>query len=132
MTIYINRVHRSYSTRIKDREKKTFYPNRYHLSIQRWKLRDFVIWRLYHFYDMRIPIKIPGWGRFEQFLGGRLGASIEGFLADSSNEPRWRDRLLSWTINQDMRCFQLSQKNEHIAVCDVDEETYNKLKSSRE
>lgn len=73
-------------------------------SLWRWMLH-----RVYHRYDMLIPIKLPGWKRLEWFLRSRGAEVMLGFEGDKEN-PTWMDRLVSWPYEQDFRCFALDQK----------------------
>lgn len=78
---------------------------RYYLNVQHWKWWQYLRYRAYHWYDMRFPAKIPGWNRFEDFLRNH-GANY--CIAIGDPNPRIRDRLLAWTVQQDLRCYQFS------------------------
>lgn len=80
----------------------------YHAEIRSCPLWKHLAWEVYHWYDMRIPCKIPGWQRFEGWLK-RRGAEMRCFAGEDEPQPRWRDRLLAWTVQQDIRCYEVTQ-----------------------
>jgi hypothetical protein len=112
-------------------EKSTMYhmsgKKSYHLVVYQIPWRRYLWGRVYHWYDMRIPTKIPGWGWFQRLLVHRFGAEIlMGF--EDEPEPRWRDRIHSWIYNQDMRCHHLNYASrESFGRVEIDEETYRRL-----
>jgi len=80
-------------------------------------LRSYLWAKSYHWYDLRIPTRLPGWKRFERFLGRRGAEHRHGFEGEPN--PRWRDRLYGWTVEQDLRCYYLNDLiPEHIAYVD--------------
>ena len=100
--------------------------SRYWIRIEEWSLWHRVRGRVYHWYDMRIPIKVPGWRLVERLLraaGAEMRMGLEG-----EPDPRWRDRLLTWPFSQDIRCFQYNDEAycdaRHITQFEVDEQTY--------
>lgn len=98
----------------------------YHVHICDVTWWDHVIGKAYHWYDMRIPVRIPGWTRFEKWLGTK-GAEIKIFV-DSSVPVRLRDRILGWPINQDIRCYELGHaKWKPVLSLAVSAEDYLKL-----
>lgn len=92
---------------------------------QPWK--DYWWARLYHWYDMRIPVKIPGWRQFEKLLEWRGAENRPTKLG--MGEPRdWKDRVYSWTVNQDMACYEYSQRNrKSLGTVEVDPVVWQKL-----
>lgn len=125
----------SYSMNVKTREK------RYWVHIEEWSLAHYLRGKIYHWYDMRFPIKVPGWKRFERLLQRLLGADIGramGFAPDFEGyqEPRWRDRIVGWTYLQDIRCFHLNDEEYNdarwITTFELDEETYEAFKRPRQ
>lgn len=89
--------------------------------------------RAYHWYDMRIPGRIPGWKTLERFLVMHMGAEHMVGFEGEPDVPRWRDRLVSWTIMQDFRCFDLSERR-HIrgrVMAEVTAEQYEKIHSKQ-
>lgn len=112
---------RMYSSFIKDKERE----KEYHLEIKRFPtLRSFLWAEIYHRYDMVIPIRIPGWGRFEEWLR-KHDADI--LIAYNDPPRRLRDRLLGWSVEQDIRCFGLGERAKTVAVIKLDKETWDKL-----
>lgn len=82
----------------------------HHVWVESVPRRDHVIATVYHWYDMRIPIRVPGWKRFEKWLHkhGAVHAHFVGLDCDEDHKIRWRDRLYGWTVEQDLRCYELS------------------------
>lgn len=115
---------RSYSQNIRTGEK------RYWVNIERVSLTDYLKARAYHFYDMRIPNKIPGWRRFERFLNNRFDAQIL-MGVEGERKPRLADRIVTWPINQDIRCFLLNDVGEHLTNIEIDVEKYEELSRAR-
>lgn len=100
-------------------------PTEYRIEVMqapRWK-----VWRgqLYHFYDMRIPARIPGWRKVEKLLR-RFGAEHRHLDIDDLAPPRWRDRLYGWSVEQDLRCYRYNE-HDHLGWVTIDQETYDKL-----
>ena len=85
--------------------------------------------KLYHVYDMKIPSRLPGWRRFEKWLS-RHGAEIRFGITDE--KARIRDRLYSWTYNQDMRCYDNFNKALTIRSIEIDEKTFYALSPNPE
>ncbi len=93
---------------------------------------DRLRYELYHWYDMRVPLRIPGYERLLQFVRDHGAEMVRHvpveWRATARTKRRLRDRVLEWDIEQDFRCYHLSQKN---LVClvdfEVDEVTYNKI-----
>jgi hypothetical protein len=111
---------RSYSISILNPEK------RYWITVERVSLADYLKGKIYHFYDMKVPTKIPGWRRFEDFLQDRFGAEILlGFTGE--RKPRLADRILSWQYGQDLRCDHLNRKGKKICQIEVDRETWEEF-----
>lgn len=82
--------------------------------------------RVYHWYDLNIPVKVPGWIKFRDWIG-KHGAQPYGYCVDDP-KPRLRDRVYRWDISQDFRCYKLSEKGKTISArIEVDEETFNKI-----
>lgn len=109
------------------RNSKTFY-----LQIVKAKRIDRYFYRLYHWYDMKIPIRIPGWGRFEKWVHVKFDAWPNDLaFGDETGrvKDRWVDRLAGWTIHQDFRCYHLGSKCEHVGQVEISEEQYNQFKS---
>lgn len=103
----------------------------YHLYIYDSPWWRYAVKQAYHWYDMKIPIRIPGWRRFEEFLR-RHGGEIR--IAMDDPKPRWRDRLLAWTINQDIRCFFLTEKSRRkcLGAFKITEEEFLRIKENRD
>lgn len=100
----------------------------YHFRVVDQPLKDWLIARLYHVYDMKIPIKIPGWRRFHAWVGEHDAERWHFAVGPKTREkPRWRDRFYEWDILQDLRCYELSERNvTTLAEIEVDESTYKK------
>lgn len=97
----------------------------YHIEIVKVPWWRHVYYKAYHKYDMYIPIRVPGWKRFEEWLQAREAETFVGMFEDDNREPRLRDRILSWTVKQDFRCFDLSRKGcQTIKRIEVSEEEY--------
>lgn len=99
----------------------------YHVWVESVPRRDHVIATVYHWYDMRIPGRIPGWRRFEKWLArhGAIHAHFVGVDCDEGHRVRWRDRLYGWTVEQDLRCYELSHgKREFLGKIDLTEDEY--------
>lgn len=87
-------------------------------------IRSWLWAELYHAYDMRIPARLPGWHRFEGWLRKHDAEILIGF----DDEPRWRDRLLGWTVAQDLRCFELQHWEDGQAYyAHITDEEYEKM-----
>lgn len=103
-----------------------------HCYRQPWHL--ILRYKVYHWYDMRIPHKIPRWGQFEKWLISRVGAErrFHGEWIDSAtgkpvydHPMRWRDRLVSWQYNQDTRCYELGEEGRtHSVYISITEDEY--------
>lgn len=97
-----------YSSKMSERQEDGRYPKHYHVYIHEVGLLPYLLWRAYHWYDMRIPLKIPGWAWFISWWCTITGAENRAFPMEGEPEARWRDRLVGWDINQDIRCYELS------------------------
>lgn len=97
----------------------------FHLQIVDQPVKDRVWYWLYHWYDMRIPVRVPGWRRLDEWARRRGG---EVYIFDSDRErPTIFDWIVSWTIAQDLRCYELSQRNlTVVADVEVPEDVYRK------
>lgn len=99
---------------------------KYWVSVVRQPLRDKVWHEIYHWYDMRVPLKIPGFRH-----------AFDRGVPFKHTPPEWRgsrirasfwDRVTDWSVSQDFRCYQTSVKNTVVlAEFEVDEEVYNKI-----
>lgn len=88
------------------------------------------VWCAYHWYDMRVPVRIPGWSWLYGWLDDH-GAEPDGYMPGGGEHHRLRDRLFAWTINQDFRCYRLDQwAHPEVAFLEIDQETYDKIKES--
>jgi hypothetical protein len=113
----------SYASSVRTGEKKYYIAVGY---TEPWK---YYRGKLYHWYDMRFPIRIPGW-KFVEQLCRKMGGEIRVLGFDDAPH-RWRDRPIGWTINQDLRCDHLNAGQvQHIGNVQIDEETYDLLRSS--
>lgn len=82
-------------------------PHSAFMLVEDWPLWRLVAYRVYHFYDMRIPCRVPGWKWFKGLLR-KHGAEVR--VDALSPRERWRDRLYAWPIRQDLRCYEFSTK----------------------
>lgn len=103
----------------------------YGLAITEFTWLQYIRYRLYHWYDMHIPVRIPGWNKFEGFLRDH-GADFHGLIAldadpNYNRKPRLRDRLLTWSVQQDLRCFHYSRGLNSLYV-PISEQQYDKIK----
>ncbi len=89
----------------------------YSVHVTEWKLKDYLAYQAYHAYDMKIPIRIPGWKWLEERMPGKIRWGMQ-----TKRKPTVFDRLKSWTITQDLRCYALSAKGKHICSFEVTEE----------
>lgn len=95
---------------------------------------DYLKGRLYHFYDMKVPIKVPGYKRVCRVLEKRFGAENRSLWdPDEGVKPlRWRDRFIGWSCEQDMRCYERNYQNrDRLGSVEIDEETYNSVRKLR-
>lgn len=107
--------------------RRSIDPNpTYHLGVEETTFLRHLRYQMYHWYDMRIPIKIPGWAWFHSALYKYLHAD-DRLLLNGHLKARWRDRLYMWDVGQDLRCYQYSRPVRRIADIEVDEETYKSL-----
>lgn len=81
---------------------------KYGLRVEEWQLIPYLRWRIYHWYDMIVPIKFPGFKKLQ------LARKTPEFV----NE---------WLTNQDLKCFHLSTNCLQLTYLDIDEETFKKL-----
>lgn len=103
----------------------------YHLRVVDQPLRDRVAYILYHWYDMRIPVKIPGWRRVEAWAENRGGEVYCVKLPGAADRRRTIvDWIVNWSIAQDLRCYELSERNvTTVAEMEVSKEVYEKKES---
>lgn len=110
-------------------------PRTHHIAVCTQSRKDRWIWQAYHWYDMRIPCKVPGWKHFEKLLrrfGGevRLGGvwvRPDGTFEDAPKK-RLRDRPITWGYEQDIRCYHLGERGKKFVVkFEVTEEQYGQL-----
>jgi len=92
-------------------------PVRHHVVLWQQPWHRWAAAVVYHWYDMRV-YKLPGFRLLERF-----------------KRWRWRNRDLDFYLpiaaEQDCRCYFLSEKQRTVlAVIEVDEATYDKLKPS--
>lgn len=100
----------------------------YIIEIVKVPIKDRLFYNLYHWYDMRFPIRVPGWKRFEEWLGKHGGRRllIEKHFLGNEYRENLRDRLYDWTVKQDLRCFDLSKKNStFIARFEVEKDVFD-------
>lgn len=87
--------------------------------------------RSYHFYDMIVPCKIPGWFKFERWLlrhGAEDRYLAVGFMYDKPYpKERLRDKLYMWSVKQDLRCYDLSAKAVQVYRVSITKEQYLQL-----
>jgi len=95
----------------------------YVVSLWKQNFWSFLAYEAYHYYDMRFPIKVPGYRRLERLVR-RMGGEYRNFdIAKEGLPVRLRDRLVAWTAEQDLRCYELSVKNKrHILTFPVEKE----------
>lgn len=85
----------------------------YYVEIYTQPLKDHLIWKLYHKYDMIFPIKIPGWREAERWWINRVDRGWE---------------YLPFTVRQDLRCYHLSRKNrKHVGRVEVSKDQWDLL-----
>jgi hypothetical protein len=100
---------------------------RYMVRLYEVSLIDHLIWRAYHWYDMRIPTKFPAFRKIEKFLARHGAQIVLGY--EGEREPRWRDRLVSWSYGQDLRCHHLGyEKGRIIGDIEITKEMYDSWK----
>jgi len=92
----------------------------YHLSIQQWVWWKY--WRhcLYEMYSLRFPMRVPGYKRLVKAMGGY---GISGFGEEHGDFKGIR-RLRSWTVDQDLRAFDLNEPHKLLATVEVSKEMY--------
>jgi hypothetical protein len=130
-----------YSTKIKEPLDENGRHKRYHhVYIYEATLWKWFVSRAYHWYDMRIPIRIPGWGRFISIYKKLTGAENRAFMPCLKEDgtpdpdfpgPRWRDKLVGWEYEQDLRCYHLSlmgRKDVKSLCLDLTDEQYLKIR----
>jgi hypothetical protein len=95
------------------------------LYVQPWK--DYWYNRLYHFYDMWIPIKIPGYKWLCKLFEWR-GAEVRP--RSLGEAPRgWMDRFRTWSMEQDFKCYENGERNKKVlGAVEVDPVLYQKIK----
>lgn len=100
----------------------------YHYEIDEVPVWRHVLYEAYHWYDMRVPLRVPGWNRVERMLR-KYGAEIRVLqIPGDEQKERWRDRPLGWTIRQDLRCFELGRaKRKTLIRSEVTEQEYLKM-----
>lgn len=110
---------------------RTGKEKRYWITVEQVDLVDYLKGKLYHTYDMKVPMKIPGWRRFEAFLRDRFDAEIlVGFVGE--RKPRLADRILTWQYKQDLRCHHLNYDiGKVICQVEIDQETWEKFRDAR-
>lgn len=126
-----------FSTRIREEpDENGKYPRNYHIYIHEVGLIAYLWYQVYHWYDMRIPIKIPGWQKFIELYKKVTGAEMRAI--QPSNDPdfppaRWRDKIVGWEYEQDLRCYERSPHHRHGKhLClDITEEQYKKMRSKQ-
>lgn len=102
----------------------------YYVNIDQYVLHEYLIWKAYHWYDMRFPIKVPGFRMLES-LARKMGG--EHRLAADDPPPRLRDRFVAWTVNQDIRCYELGQhKAKNLLLLEITEEQYREMRDAEE
>lgn len=102
----------------------------YYLNVDQYVLHEYVIWRVYHWYDTWFPIKVPGFRKLEA-LARKMGG--EHRLGYDDPDPRLRDRLVAWTVNQDIRCYELGKhKAKSLLMVEVTEEQYREYRNKQE
>lgn len=103
----------------------------YNLTISEVGLFTHLFGQAYHWYDMRFPMHLPGWKRFEKWLA-RHGADhrAQGLVApDFEGKTRLRDRLYGWTVGQDFRCYHWNHKKpNHLVTLDLTKEQWDAIK----
>lgn len=93
--------------------------------------KDYWYARLYHYYDMRIPIRVPGWKLVRRLLEWR-GAEMRPRKLTGEIPRDWKDRLLAWDVNQDFVCYENDVRNrKSLGVVEVDPVLYQKIKTTR-
>lgn len=92
-------------------------PDTYHLTLWRQPLHRWLMFKIYHWYDMRV-YKMPGFKAIERWL---------------MNQHKGDDLILPWSCNQDIRCYYLSKKaREILVVLQVTEEQYKAIRKDHD
>lgn len=122
-----------YSTKIREPlDENGRYQRHYHVYIHEATLWKYLLQKAYHWYDMRIPIQIPGWKRFIDRYCKLTGAENRTFQPAGWPKARLRDRIVGWEYQQDLRCYELSlhgRKDVKSVCLDLTDEQYLKLRS---
>jgi hypothetical protein len=124
----------SYSISVRDRETGRVLepgerPRRYWLNVEEYALHEYLIWRAYHWYDMRIPLKIPGFRLLEK-LARKMGGEHRGLAMGEDDPVRLRDRIVRWSVMQDLRCYDLgAHRAKHIISMEMTKEQYCEVRS---
>lgn len=94
---------------------------RYFIEVCEWEQRwKYYRAKLYHWYDMHIPLKVPGWKRLMKLTPWWQYNGPDEFLVG-------QHRLMAWSINQDFRCYKYSEAYKtRIGKFEVDKETYDR------
>lgn len=122
-----------YSTKIKEPlDENGKYQRHHHVYIYEASLWKWFVAKAYHWYDMRIPIRIPGWKTFIKAYSKLTGAENRTFQPEGWPKARLRDRLVGWEYEQDLRCYHLSlmgRKDVQSLCLELTDEQYLKLRS---
>lgn len=97
---------------------------KYWVRIVEQPWRDRLWHEMYHWYDMRFPLRVPGFKHLKR------GAPWKHNVPERRHAggPTVWDRLADWSISQDFRCYHTSVKNLVVlAEFEVDEVTYKKI-----
>jgi hypothetical protein len=123
-----------YSTKIKEPPDENGRHKKYHhVYIYEANLWKWFVATAYHWYDMRIPIRIPGWKQFIKVYCKLTGAENRALQPADWPEKRFRDRIVSWEYEQDLRCYHLSlmgRKDVKSLCLDLTDEQYLQIRSS--
>lgn len=93
----------------------------YHVQIREYTLFR-AIWKdVYHWYDMHIPLKVPG----HKWMQKRALLKMPKDFITNGWESNW---YLEWQVNQDYRSFRNTHEHSKVlATFEVTEELYNEL-----
>lgn len=118
------RTRKFYTSSVRTRPREQHW--HIEVFIQPWK--DYWWARLYHWYDMRIPVKVPGWRTLQKLLEWR-GAENRPSKIDAGKPRDWKDRLYSWPVNQDMTCYENDVRNRtSLGTVEIEPVLYQKIR----
>lgn len=108
-------------------EDGKFSKKKYLVGVYDQPLWRKLLYEAYHYYDMRVPLRVPGFRRLER-LARRFGGEHRGIMMVDPDPVRIRDRIVRWSVMQDLRCYDLSHaKRKRVGELEITEEQYNTL-----